>query len=108
MIVSVVTAPASGRASSAISGSGVTAQPSSGFERPGVLCRAEFSNTARADIQSIPARWSTAIALSTWSPVRWRPAEPVETDSNDEPAADASGDSDDERPDENQAVPDRS
>jgi hypothetical protein len=36
-----------------------------------------------------------------------RPAEPVETDSNDEPAADASGDSDDERPDENQAVPDR-
>ena len=35
-----------------------------------------------------------------------RPAEPVETDSNDEPAADASGDSDDEREDENQAVPD--
>ena len=35
-----------------------------------------------------------------------RPAEPVETDSNDEPTADASGDSDDERPDENQAVPD--
>jgi hypothetical protein len=35
-----------------------------------------------------------------------RPAEPVETDSNDEPAADANGDSDDERPDENQAVPD--
>ena len=34
------------------------------------------------------------------------PAEPVETNSNDEPAADASGDSDDERPDENQAVPD--
>ncbi len=37
-----------------------------------------------------------------------RPAEPVETDSNDEPAADASGDSDDERDDENQAVPDPS
>ncbi len=35
-----------------------------------------------------------------------RPAEPVETDSNDEPAADANGDSDDEREDENQAVPD--
>ena len=34
------------------------------------------------------------------------PAEPVETDSNDEPAADANGDSDDEREDENQAVPD--
>lgn len=37
-----------------------------------------------------------------------RPAEAVETDSNDAPAADANGDSDDERPDENQAVPDRS
>ena len=36
-----------------------------------------------------------------------RPAEPVETDSNDDAAADANGDSDDERPDENQAVPDR-
>ena len=35
-----------------------------------------------------------------------RPAEPVETDSNDDAAADANGDSDDERPDENQAVPD--
>ena len=35
-----------------------------------------------------------------------RPAEPVETDSNDQPAADANGDSDDEREDENQAVPD--
>jgi hypothetical protein len=35
-----------------------------------------------------------------------RPAEPVETDSNDEPGADANGDSDDERADENQAVPD--
>ena len=35
-----------------------------------------------------------------------RPAEPVETDSNDDPAADANGDSDDECPDENQAVPD--
>ena len=35
-----------------------------------------------------------------------RPSEPVETDSNDVPAADASGDSDDERYDENQAVPD--
>ncbi len=34
------------------------------------------------------------------------PAEPVETDSNDEQAADDSSDSDDERPDENQAVPD--
>ena len=32
--------------------------------------------------------------------------EPVDTDSNDVPAADANGDSDDERPDENQAVPD--
>jgi hypothetical protein len=30
----------------------------------------------------------------------------TQTDSNDEPAADASGDSDDERADENQAVPD--
>lgn len=37
-----------------------------------------------------------------------RGAEPVETDSNDIPAADANGDSDDERADENQAVPDRS
>jgi hypothetical protein len=37
-----------------------------------------------------------------------RPAEPVETDSNDIPAADANGDSDDERADENQAVPDGS
>ena len=36
------------------------------------------------------------------------PVEPVDTDSNDEPLADANGDSDDERPDENQAVPDRS
>ena len=35
-----------------------------------------------------------------------RPAEPVETNSNDQPAADANGDSDDEREDENQAVPD--
>ena len=35
-----------------------------------------------------------------------RPAEPVETDSNDEPEADASGDGDDEREDENEAVPD--
>ena len=35
-----------------------------------------------------------------------RPAEPVETDSNDQPAADANGNSDDEREDENQAVPD--
>jgi hypothetical protein len=35
-----------------------------------------------------------------------RPPEPVETDSNDEPTADANGDSDDEREDENQAVPD--
>jgi hypothetical protein len=31
--------------------------------------------------------------------------EPVETDSNDEPTADANGDSDDERADENEAVP---
>lgn len=37
-----------------------------------------------------------------------RPAEPVETDANDIPTADANGDSDDERADENQAVPDRS
>lgn len=36
-----------------------------------------------------------------------RPARPVETDSNDVPAADANGDSDDERADENHAVPDR-
>jgi hypothetical protein len=35
-----------------------------------------------------------------------RSAEPVETDSNDEPTAEANGDTDDERPDENQAVPD--
>lgn len=34
------------------------------------------------------------------------PAEPVETDSNDDPQADANGDSDDERDDENEAVPD--
>jgi hypothetical protein len=31
--------------------------------------------------------------------------QPVETDENDEPNADASGDSDDELPDENKAVP---
>ncbi len=37
-----------------------------------------------------------------------RPAEPVETDSNSVPTADANGDSDDERNDENQAVPDPS
>jgi hypothetical protein len=37
-----------------------------------------------------------------------RPTEPVETDSNDIPTADANGDSDDERADENQAVQDRS
>ena len=37
-----------------------------------------------------------------------RPAEQVDTDSNDEPTADANGDSDDEREDENQAVPDPS
>ena len=35
-----------------------------------------------------------------------RPSAPVDTDSNDVPAADANGDSDDERADENQAVPD--
>jgi hypothetical protein len=34
------------------------------------------------------------------------PSEPIDTDDNDEPFADANGDSDDERPDENQAVPD--
>jgi len=34
------------------------------------------------------------------------PAPPVDTDDNDLPDADASGDSDDERPDENEAVPD--
>lgn len=34
------------------------------------------------------------------------PAEPVETDSNDDPQADANGDGDDEREDENEAVPD--
>jgi hypothetical protein len=37
-----------------------------------------------------------------------RPAEPIRTDSSDEPTADANGDSDDEREDENQAVPDPS
>lgn len=37
-----------------------------------------------------------------------RPAESVSTDSNDEPTADANGDSDDERADENLAVPDPS
>jgi hypothetical protein len=37
-----------------------------------------------------------------------RLAEPVETDSNDEPEADANGDSDDEREDENEAVPETS
>lgn len=31
------------------------------------------------------------------------PAEPTDTDHNDEPFADASGDSDDEKPDENEA-----
>lgn len=36
-----------------------------------------------------------------------RPAEPVATNSNNRPTADANGDSDDEREDENQAVPDR-
>ena len=36
---------------------------------------------------------------------RNRPAEPVVTDLNDEPAADAGGDFDDEREDENEAVP---
>jgi hypothetical protein len=36
------------------------------------------------------------------------PVTSVETDSNEEPTADANGDSDDERPDENQAVPDPS
>ena len=41
-----------------------------------------------------------------WKVRGTRPAEAVETDSNDEPAADANGDSDDERSDENQAVPD--
>ena len=35
-----------------------------------------------------------------------RPTAPVDTDSNDVPSADANGDSDDERADENQAVPD--
>ena len=34
------------------------------------------------------------------------PAQPIDTDDNDLPEADASGDSDDERDDENQAVPD--
>lgn len=37
-----------------------------------------------------------------------RPTEAIETDSNDIPTADANGDSDDERADENRAVPDRS
>jgi hypothetical protein len=37
-----------------------------------------------------------------------RPTEAIETDSNDIPTADANGDSDNERADENQAVPDRS
>ena len=35
-----------------------------------------------------------------------RPAQRVDADSSDEPAADANGDADDERRDENQAVPD--
>jgi hypothetical protein len=35
-----------------------------------------------------------------------RPSETVDTDSNNVPSADANGDSDDERADENQAVPD--
>jgi hypothetical protein len=34
------------------------------------------------------------------------PGEPIDTDDNDAPYADANGDSDDERPDENEAVPD--
>jgi hypothetical protein len=34
------------------------------------------------------------------------PGEPTDTDDNDAPNADANGDSDDERPDENEAVPD--
>jgi len=34
------------------------------------------------------------------------PGEPLDTSSNDEPDADANGDSDDERSDENVAVPD--
>jgi hypothetical protein len=34
-----------------------------------------------------------------------RPKAPVDTDSTGDAAADANGDSDDERPDENQAVP---
>jgi hypothetical protein len=37
-----------------------------------------------------------------------RGTEAVNTDSNDTPSADANGDSDDERADENQAVPDPS
>ncbi|WP_171988109.1 hypothetical protein [Hyphomicrobium sp. NDB2Meth4] len=37
-----------------------------------------------------------------------RGTEAVNTDSNDTPSADANGDSDDERADENQAVPDSS
>lgn len=35
-----------------------------------------------------------------------RPTAPVDTNSTDVPSADANGDSDDERADENQAVPD--
>jgi hypothetical protein len=35
-----------------------------------------------------------------------RPSAPVDTDSNEVPSADANGDSDDERADENQAIPD--
>jgi len=34
------------------------------------------------------------------------PARPIDNDDNDLPEADASGDSDDERDDENEAVPD--
>ncbi len=47
-----------------------------------------------------------AEAIDLEEDVGTRPVEPVDTDSNDEPGADANGDSDDESPDENQAAPD--
>lgn len=55
-----------------------------------------------------PASEDAPPAIDVEEDLGTRPAEPVETDSNDIPTADANGDSDDERADENQAVPDRS
>lgn len=55
---------------------------------------------------SKPKSTSEAEVLDLDEDLGTRPGEPVETDTNNEPLADANGDSDDERPDENQAVPD--